>query len=238
MPDSARQVDTLEIFSDPNRYLKMEITPQLPDAESRQSLEDEIRREIRRLNAEVGVVVLPDKVASLIVMMDLQSDLLNNPQEKLFRLAQTIFGSSDCADGRSRNSKHRKRGPSRIRHALVSGAADARVSHTLAWGELRFRGELKALKTRIVDSGAVAASEHTIIGISRDSKVRLQFRNSSGRCFWATLKAGNFDVAELNSALDKIYPKRSVTIPFLRDDSRGHEIQAADLVASLLKGNG
>lgn len=236
MQELTHHVDRLEILSDPNRYLEMRITPPLSGAAGRQYLEDEIRREIRRLNAEVGVVIFPGKVANLAVLIDLQPDLLNDSREKLLGLVRTIFGSRDNPG--SKNSTQRKRVSSRIRQALVSGTDDSLLHHTLSCRDLTVTGERKPLKIRIVHDDSLAASQHTLVGISRDSKIKLQLKNSSGRCFWATLKVGNFEVAELNSVLDKIYPKQTVTVHLSGDDSGGHEIQADDFVASLFNGNG
>lgn len=212
----------------------MEVTPPLSDVKTRQQLEDEIRRAVRAVTAEVGVIVLSYKSATRVVLIDLQPDLLGDSQEKLSHVAHTILGFRDAADPLIGRSK-RSRGSSRVRQALVSRSGGGSITHTLAYKDYTFTGETKALKVRMITRDTAVVSEHTIVGISRNPALSLQVRDRNGRHYWASLKTGDFDPQEFRRLLDKHFPQYLVDISVVRDNAKGFEIKAAELDVALGK---
>lgn len=234
MPSSP-QADQLGIFSEPSRFLKMEVTPPLSDMVKRCHFEDVVRHEARAVNSEVGIVVVSDKTATYVFLIDLQPDLLGDSQEKLFHLANRIFGFDDPAGPTIAGSKRRKRGSTRLRQALVSGSGDSAVPHSLTCRNFMFTGEATTSKVRIVAQDTDVTSEYTIVGISRGSTLRLQLKHATGRYSWASLKVDDFDLKTLNSVLDKHFPQLRVDIAVVRDNGGALDIKAAELVAALAK---
>lgn len=229
-------IEPSSIFAEPRRYLELRVDPPLSDRDSSQHLEDEIRRQVRKIGDTVGVIVLPGASFSRIFLIDLQLDLLDDPQEKLVRTTQAILGSSDDVDIANGSPLRQHGKSSRVRQALVSGAADNVVIHTMSAANLKFTGQQKPVNIRIVNSGSEVAAEFTITGIARGPSVSLQLQNARGRLQWAVLKIGDLRVRDVNAALDAAFPKLSVSIRVAHDDHGGREIQAAELIEALQPG--
>lgn len=234
MPSSPH-VDQLEPFSDPSRFLRMEVTPPFLDKEQRFHFEDEFRRAARALNTEIIVVVMPRKDATQVFLIDLQPDLLGDSREKLLQMAHMALGVDDPAGPKVKGSVRQNRGSSRLRKALVSGSGDETTLHTLAYGNVTFIGERDVSKTRTVIDDTDVPSEHTIIGISRSPTLSLQLRPAAGSSRWASVKLKDFDLGSLNRTLEKYFNHVRIDIATVRDNTGGYEIQAAELVAALAK---